>query len=375
MIPIISAQILRQSVFQLLMIIGATMVAFLAFEMVYRLTATTVVDEKDQRPGSIEAHPEILIRQTRAGKRLQPNARVTIRNHRLSGRDILIETNSLGFRDRELEPKKPGELRVMVIGDSITWGDYLQADETYVEQLQLRLQEKLASRPVEVVNAGVGDIGIKEEVDILRETVDEVRPDIVVVGFYLNDSRPPWGFSGEIGNRGWLRRNSVVADTLYRQFKLRQWVQEKGADRFAWTSKSKELNWRHDRDAFRALVHLARYDWGSAWLDSSWPIVEGEFLRLRNLAARHGFEVLIVALPVSFQVYSDFVEDKPQKILAKTATAHGFEHMDLLPLLRQHSESDLFFDQCHPRVPANALIGQAIADRLSASRLSVESAR
>ena len=373
--PPTPTQFLRQSVFQLLMIIGAAMLAFVAFEVAYRLSATTIVDENDQRLGSIEAHPEVLIRQTRAGKRLRPNAKVTIRNHRLSGRDILIETNSLGFRDRELQPREPDELRVMVIGDSITWGDYLQSDETYVEQLQFRLQEELPSRTVEVVNAGVGDIGIKEEVDILRETIDDVKPSIVVVGFYLNDSRPPWGFSGEIGNRGWLRRNSVVADTLYRQFRLKQWIQEKGADRFAWTSKSKELDWRHDRDAFRALVHLARYDWGSAWLDSSWQIVEGEFLRLRNLADRHEFEVLVAALPVSFQVYSDFVDDKPQKTLSKIALAHGFDHIDLLPLLRRHSESDLFFDQCHPRVPTNALIGKAIADHLLAGQLSVESAK
>ena len=109
---------------------------------------------------------------------------------------------------------------------------------------------------------------------------------------------------------------------------------------------------------------MARYDWGAAWLDSSWPVVDGEFLRLRGLADQHRFEVLIVALPVSFQVYSDFIDDKPQQLLARTASAHEFDYLDLLPLLRQHNESDLFFDQCHPRVPANALIGNAIADRL-----------
>jgi lysophospholipase L1-like esterase len=373
--PPIPAQTLRRSVFRILTVLGATTLAFLAFEVIHRLTTTTLVDEKGQRTGSFEAHPEILIRHTREGKRLHPSARVTIRNHRLSRRNILIETNSLGFRDRELEPRRPGELRVMAIGDSITWGDYLQSDETYVEQIQFRLQEKLEPRAVEVINAGVGDVGIKEEVDILRDAVSDVEPNIVVVGFYLNDSRPPWGFSGEMGNRGWLRRNSVVADTLYRQFKLRQWVKDTGADRFAWTSRSNSLDWQHDRDAFRSLVHLARYDWGSAWLDSSWRVVEGEFLRLRKLADRHRFEVLVVVFPVSFQVYSDFVDDKPQRLLAEAAAAHEFDHMDVLPLLRQHRESELFFDHCHPRVLANALIGKAIADHLLESGLTVESAK
>ena len=147
--PPVPAQSLRRSVFRLLTVLGATLLAFSAFEAIHRLTTTTIVDEKDPRIGSFEAHPEILIRHTRAGKRLHPNAKVTIRNHRLSRRNILIETNSLGFRDRELGPRRPGELRVMVIGDSITWGDYLQADETYVEQIQFQLQEKLEPRPVE----------------------------------------------------------------------------------------------------------------------------------------------------------------------------------------------------------------------------------
>jgi len=101
--PLAPRQHLRQGIFRLLVALGASVVALFAFEVIYRLTTTTIVDEKEPRFSSIETHPEILIRHTRAGKRLQPNARVTIRNHRLSRRDILIETNSLGFRDRELD--------------------------------------------------------------------------------------------------------------------------------------------------------------------------------------------------------------------------------------------------------------------------------
>jgi hypothetical protein len=71
--------------------------------------------------------------------RVNPNVRATIRNHDLSRRDIVIETNSLGIRHAELGPKADDEFRVLVIGDSITFGDYVQYDETYTAMLEERL--------------------------------------------------------------------------------------------------------------------------------------------------------------------------------------------------------------------------------------------
>jgi len=45
---------------------------------------------------------------------------------------------------------------------------------------------------VQAINCGVGDIGTREEADIFREKAAAIKPDLVVIEFYLNDSRPPW---------------------------------------------------------------------------------------------------------------------------------------------------------------------------------------
>lgn len=50
--------------------------------------------------------------------------------------------------------------------------------------------------------------------------------------------------------------------------------------------------------------------------------------------------------------------------MERLAQKYGFGILDLLPLLRQHRDLDLFFDHCHPRVKANDLIGRFIADYL-----------
>ena len=334
-----------------------------ALEVYLRRTATHVVEEKESTVLSRRflLSTEKLVRQTAKGRRLIPNAHVVIRNHGTSGRDVRMHVNSLGFRDDELPAEKaPGEYRVLVLGDSITWGDYIDAEEVYVERAQQHLRSALPGRKIEVINAGVGDVGLVEEMAILEENGLLVKPDLVLVAFYLNDSRPPWGFTGELGSRGWLRRHSLLAETVYKQLKVRQWLREGGQDRVRWADARKTMNWRGSREEFLKFAELARFDWGAAWTPSSWELVDRELARLQALAGRHGFRVAIVSFPVSYQVYADFVEDGPQRILEDKARALGFEYFDLLPMLREFRTENLYFDHCHPREDANAKIGRAL---------------
>jgi len=345
--------------------VGLVVLVLLALEVYLRRTSTHVVEENEKSilDRRFILSTERLIRNTPQGRRLIPGARVIIRNHGTSGRDVHVHINSLGFRDDEIAmPKPAGEYRILVLGDSITWGDYLEAEEVYVERMQQHLATLVPGRRIEVVNAGVGDVGLAEEMAILKETGISVRPDLVVVSFYLNDSRPPWGFTGELGSRGWLRRHSLLAETVYKQMKVRQWLRDGGEDRVRWAEARKTLDWKRRREAFVEFARLANFDWGAAWVPSSWETVDRELDTLAGLSKEHGFRVAVVCFPVSYQVYADFVEDGPQRALGEKARQHGFAYLDLLPLLRRSKESDLYFDHCHPREVPNTIIGRSIAD-------------
>jgi hypothetical protein len=76
-----------------------------------------------------------------------------------------------------------------MLGDSITWGDYVRDEETYVRQTANALESTLGY-PVDVINAGVGDTGSLEQIDILEESGLRVHPDLVVLGFYLTTAAP-----------------------------------------------------------------------------------------------------------------------------------------------------------------------------------------
>jgi len=313
------------------------------------------------------------------GKRLIPNSHVVIHNQLGEHRRVELRINEVGFRDDPLAvPKPAGEVRILALGDSITFAGHLPAPLSYVERLQFHLNRNTTDRRFEVINAGIGDIGIENEVNLLEDPGLRVEPDIVLVGFYLNDSRPGWGFPNELTNPGWLRRHSVFADVLYRRFKLHRFIKKQGESRFAWTGAVDELAWGEERDAFLELAEMAKYDWGAAWREDTWGVVEREFARIQEMSEQNGFEVVLVAFPVVYQMRAKFIEDAPQRRLRDEAARLGWEFVDLLPKFREMEATELrrggdrsiLVDACHPTAATYDVVGRILARHLERSLLA-----
>ncbi|MBI5613576.1 SGNH/GDSL hydrolase family protein [Candidatus Gottesmanbacteria bacterium] len=136
--------------------------------------------------------PDIFYR-TPTGLRLRPNVRGVIDGHDLSKKRITFSTNSLGYRHKELGPKTDADVRILTLGDSITFQEYLPLEETYPYHVETYIRENLpptlSGKRVDVINAGVGMIGSENELAILTETGLSVSPDVVLVEMYLNDAR------------------------------------------------------------------------------------------------------------------------------------------------------------------------------------------
>jgi lysophospholipase L1-like esterase len=343
-------------------------------EIYARHVAAYVVAERvDNAQTSAELlNPQDIVQSTPdGGRRLIPNVRAVIHNHPFAHRDVLMQTNSLGFRGPEIAETKPaGGLRILVLGDSITMGEGVQEEETYVRRLEEYLRG--GPRAVETINGGVGDTGTKEQVDILKERGLKLDPDVIIVGFFLNDSRPPWGFAGELGARGWLRRHSRLADVLYERLTLWRWVHQQGEDRFAWMDLANKIGLPKTPDALSALISSAKYDWGSAWDPASWSSLSPQFAEIKRLAGA-GRKVVLVVFPVVYQVYSPDAGE-PQAYAKEMAVKLGFYYLDLLPLLRAHAvqaREPLFYDYCHPTPAGDDLIARDLAMFLKTRVLGV----
>jgi lysophospholipase L1-like esterase len=76
---------------------------------------------------------------------------------------------------------------VLVLGDSLTYGDGIEERSTYSRQLERLLRRRWR---VEVVNAGIDGAQSEDIVRIARRLIPELQPDLVIYGVCLNDFLP-----------------------------------------------------------------------------------------------------------------------------------------------------------------------------------------
>lgn len=222
-------------------------VAPLAVEIGYRATRAEALGPT--------TNPRYVEHDARLGWRYRPNAR---ERHRAAEFDVEITTNSRGFRGTEWSLESPKERpRVLVLGDSFTFGWGVRDDETFSAGLA-------RARPRwNVLNAGVSGYGTDQELLLLEDLLPSVAPDVVVVVFCENDrfenaldvvygkSKPRFVRRGEAleltgvpVEESWLERTSQV----WRAFQKARW--ERG---FADLPRDAADEWRLLGDLYRAM--------------------------------------------------------------------------------------------------------------------------
>lgn len=106
--------------------------------------------------------------------------------HELGDRDVTYRFNSMHMRGPE---PRGAERRVLLVGDSFTFGILLEEEDTYPAILDRRATDRFGEQQVEVLNGGVPGFGLANYVAWLEELGDSVNPDVVVVFFNGGDIR------------------------------------------------------------------------------------------------------------------------------------------------------------------------------------------
>jgi len=359
--------------------VASSMLALLAGEALVRLVAPpppevyieTRRDQDQVGPAELQLErvPDAggLFMTSPSGVRLRPNTHAILRHERLSGGTIDIRTNSLGYRGPEVS--SGSGMRILFLGDSITFANYLPEEQTFVRLVGDFGRQM--GHAWNTINTGVGAIGLANEVAILQESGLSVRPDVVVLDFYLNDflespgvfmvSPPP------ILSWSWAARYAAMR---FGRYERREWtaaIEEEIEAEVKRRLHPGPGNWKHDRQAFEAIAVQWWQDWGGGWSPAAWRLMAPLLRELKRLSEAHGFTLVFVAFPVSYQVEADFVEDWPQRQLIAIGRDLDVPVLDLLPSLRVAvSEGPLFYDQCHHTELGSRVVAQAIADFLVA---------
>jgi lysophospholipase L1-like esterase len=121
-----------------------------------------------------------------------------------------IQLNSLGHRSRELNPEKsPNEKRIYLLGASGTLGWGVPQEETYAFLIEKELNSSGSQYHYEVVNAGIGNYGTKEQYLLLKKQLSQVKPDYLLLTYYISDVIPR-----EVGNDNPIYHYSYLAAYL-----------------------------------------------------------------------------------------------------------------------------------------------------------------
>ena len=352
-------------------------------------------------------HPEnlasVVCFDAELGWTLRPNARLRSVDE-LRGLDYWIRTNSLGMRDREISvQKRPGTRRIMITGDSITFGTGVDAERRFSDFLDRALGED-----IEVVNSGVCGWGNDQELLHYEAIGTRLEPDIVIVTVTMaNDvinnmldhlflgSAPKPKFVVEQDSLVLVEQtleqprpqlSHRVKNTL-RKSRVLLFV-KRGLDALSYERRMTHTCEKPPIGFGKSGVEKVYSHWSvyeSSYrgrLDEAWRVTEAIVARFSKRCEENGARLIVFAFPLKLEVddawrngllthfdidstWFDF--GKPYKRLASFCEDHRIEFIYPLETFRQTSRSRrLYFEKdSHPNVYGHVTAARVLLDYLN----------
>lgn len=96
-----------------------------------------------------------------------------------------VVTNSYGLRNEKETSLKKSKLRILAVGDSFTFGPYVNNFQTYPSQLERVLNRDGLN--AEVLDAGISGYTLEDEIAYIKEKGIKLDPDLIIIGVFQND--------------------------------------------------------------------------------------------------------------------------------------------------------------------------------------------
>lgn len=276
----------------------------------------------------------------------------------------VVSINSLGLRDEEVTPERATqELRIMALGDSMTFGAGVPLEESYPKQME-RLLHGRGGIPVRIINAGIGGYNTRQEVIRFQRLAPKLQPHVVMVGFVLNDieeylldirgqltqmALPP----GPLGWMLWFRYYTYVGRFLTEPMK--QLVYMAGVWDFDDENARVNEQWKNSRELVRRS--------------------QAELLSLKQRTEPNGIRMVVLLFPNKQQVLCQTCTTfKPQEEMASFCVTNGIPVLDMMAQLRAGDDrAKLFFhpepehQDGHYTTAGYTIVAKAVVEFLSTS--------
>ncbi len=246
--------------------------------------------------------------------------------------------------------KEPSTFRILILGDSFSWGWGVNRDQVYAERLRRWLPKLESDYRFEVVNWSRPGWNTWEEWLSIRDQLADWRPDLVILGYVFNDAEPTNLRERERGRVDLVRRipRSGIGSLLYTHSRVA---------RRLWNAVEN----RRMRRTLTAYYH-------GLYETSGWIQTQRGLRRLRGAAAELGIPLLVVIFPIfDSQLDDAYAYRELHALVAETARRMKIRCLDLLPSYDGIDARKLAvvpFTDAHPSPLAHRIAAAAILDYL-----------
>lgn len=289
--------------------------------------------------------------------------------------DVEVRINERGFRGPVVPYETPpATARIAYLGDSVTFGYRVARWEDTYPFVVEDLVEATDSLSIETVNLAVEGYAQWQQAIVLAGEGDRYHPDLVVVGFVLNDVTEMFYLSrfggSDVGFQlrhsytsrwdRWLSKSALVyqIQNVVREVKAKRRL---GADVRLGAIRRQALD-----------VETLMRKPEQANVKTAWDIALADLQGIVDRCASRGVPVLVVVFPFAVQLSDPTGLSAPQRVIDGYAAARGIDAIDLLPALAEYSRtsgtsaSQLFVDHDHLSVEGHRAVAAMIAARIAA---------
>ena len=263
--------------------------------------------------------------------------------------------NREGYRDSEhAYGKGKTTVRIAVLGDSFAFGSGIKnANDTYPKELEKMLNSKSIKFNYEVLNFGKPGIDTEFEIKILKNDALRYDPDIIIVGYVLNDFRDIDYTKAKKSSNIYL----FWLDIYLQRYSYLYHFTNKGFNAALEAAGFKKSYYRTIVDSFNS--------------ENNKEFNKEYFKELKDISKNNNATLIIVIFPFIYKLdgYQFAVQ---HRVVAQSGEEYGIAVLDLLPYFRNLDEKQLVVSRYdnHPNEIGHQIAADAIYEKLIKLKLA-----
>lgn len=284
---------------------------------------------------------------------------------------IDVKINAQGFRGPEPASIQPAQ-RVIVLGDSIAFGNFMPWEDTFSSQLQQRMHSD--KRDVEVLNFGVAGYDTVQEVSLLEIRGLKYHPNLVVVAYCLNDisiASARWDqIERQRYQRGFLYRSRLAqfVSANIEKIRLKRWLSHMNQPEVFHREYEHQIDAISDDEVelLELMKNAPTYPSTTNYSDRDRVgRLRFAFRKLASISREHGFPVVIMIVPLLVGDTGTYTHPTAHRIVEMEARRAGFDTIDLTDAFMRAGTGNLtigFGDIIHPNRRGHAIMADLLSE-------------